>query len=88
MKKINKASFLKNKKQLQELYKLGKQFDKEKDPDKKAHLEKEIIKRCEILKGKLNLQDCSDEEANELLGVSCVTNSSTHNENIVEPESK
>ena len=70
MKKINKIAFLKNKKQLQELYKMGKQFDKEKDPDKKAALEKEIIRRCEELKPKLNLKDCSDEEANALLGVS------------------
>lgn len=69
MKKINKIAFLKNKKQLQELYKLGKQFDKEKDPEIKATLEKEIVSRCEELKKKLNLKDCSDEEADSLLGV-------------------
>ena len=69
MKKLNKISFLKHKKELQELYKMGKQFDKEKDPEKKAALEKKIVSRCEELKKKLNLKDCSDEEANALFGV-------------------
>lgn len=69
MKKLNKISFLKHKKEIQELYKMGKQFDKEKDPEKKAALEKEIVSRCEELKKKLNLKDCSDEEANALFGV-------------------
>lgn len=73
MKKISKISFLKNKKQLQELMKLGKQYDKEKDPEKKAALEKEIIQRCDVLKGKLNLKDCSDKEAQELLGVGALS---------------
>lgn len=75
MKKINKVSFLKNKKQLQELFKLGKQFDKEKDPDKKAALEQEIIQRCNVLKGKLGLKECSDAEARELLGMPISTES-------------
>lgn len=75
MKKINKITFLKNKKQLQELYKLGKQFDKEKNPEKKAALENEIIQRCQVLKSKMDLQDCSDEEARELFGVSTNVNS-------------
>lgn len=69
MKKISKVAFLKNKKELQELYKLGKQYDREKDPEKKAALEKDIIHRCDVLKEKLNLKDCSDEEASALLGV-------------------
>lgn len=88
MKKINKISFLKNKKQLQELYKMGKQFDKEKDPEKKAALEKEIIRRCEELKPKLNLQDCSDEEANALLGVSGVSTPSNSKEETVTSKDK
>lgn len=81
MKKISKIAFLKNKKQLQELYKMGKQFDKEKDPEKKAALEKEIIRRCEELKPKLGLKDCSDEEARELLGVTNDVNSDNQKAN-------
>ena len=69
MKQINKATFLKYKKELQELYKLGKKYDKEKDPEKKVILEEEVIRRSKELKGKLNLKDCSDEEAQNLLGV-------------------
>ena len=61
--KISQKTFLKNRKQLQDLYKLGKQFDKEKDPVKKAALEKEIIIRCNVMKGKLDLKEASEEEA-------------------------
>ena len=70
MKKISKVVFLKYKKQIQELYKLGKQYDKEKDPEKQALLKENIIKKCEDLKGKLNLQECSEDEVQNLFGVS------------------
>lgn len=66
MKKISKFVLIKYKKQIQELFKLGKQYDKETDPEKKELLKAEVIKRCNELKPKLG---CSDEEAQELLGV-------------------
>jgi len=67
MKKINKFVLVKFKKEIQELFKLGKQYDKETDPEKKELLKAEVIKRCNELKPKLS---CSLEEAQELLGVS------------------
>lgn len=69
MSKINKITFLKYKKQIQVLYKLGKKYDKEKDPEKKELLKAEVIKRCNDLKPKLKLNGCSDEDAQNLLGV-------------------
>lgn len=68
MKKINKITYLKYKKQLQELYALGKKYDKEKDPEKQAILKEEIIKRCQDLKGKLNLKECSEEDLSNIIG--------------------
>lgn len=73
MQKISKPTFLKFKKQIQELYKLGKKFDKEKDPDKKEALKAEIIERCNDLKPKLHLSDCSDDEMQEMFGISTDT---------------
>lgn len=70
MQKISKPTFLKFKKQIQELYKLGKKYDKEKDPEKKEALKEEIIQRCNDLKPKLNLADCSDEETQNIFGIS------------------
>lgn len=70
MKKINKFVLIKYKKQIQELFKLGKQYDKETDPEKKELLKAEVIKRCNELKPKLKSAGCSDEEAQDFLGVS------------------
>ena len=75
MKKIKNFVLVKYKKQLQELFKLGKQYDKETDPEKKELLKAEVIKRCNELKPKLKSAGCSDEEAEDFLGVpadSCV----------------
>ena len=60
--KISQKTFFKNRKQLQDLYKLGKQYDKEKDPVKKAIMEKELIMKCHAMKGKLDLKEASEEE--------------------------
>ena len=67
MKKISKFALIKHKKHIQELLKLGKQYDKETDPEKKELLKAEVIERCNELKSKLG---CSDEDAQDLLGVS------------------
>lgn len=69
MEKINKFVLIKYKKQIQELFKLGKQYDKETDPEKKEQLKAEVIKRCNELKPKLKSAGCSDEEAQDFLGV-------------------
>lgn len=76
MKKFNKFVLVKYKKQIQELFKLGKQYDKETDPEKKEILKAEVIKRCNELKPKLG---CSDKEAQELLGVPVDTSTSEDN---------
>ena len=70
IKKINKMTFLKYKKELQQLNQLGKKHDKEKDPEKKAKLKEEILEKCADLKGKLHLQDLSEEETQNIIGVS------------------
>ena len=43
----------KNRKALAELFAMGKKYDNETDPDKKAALKIEIETRCLALKGKL-----------------------------------
>lgn len=73
MKKISKFIMIKYKKPIQELFKLGRKYDKEKDPEKKEALKGEIIKRCNELKPKLKSSGCSDEDAENLLGVSIDT---------------
>lgn len=70
MKKISKILLIKHKKEILELLRLGKQYDNETDSEKKELLKDEIIKRCNDLKPKLKLTDCSDEEAQSLLGLS------------------
>lgn len=72
-KKISYVSYMRNKRELDALYALGYRYDMEQDPEKKAALEAEIIKRCDKLKPKLGLKDISDEEARSLLGVSAGT---------------
>ena len=68
MKKISKAEYFKHKKELQKLFSLGRKYDKEKDPEKKAALEKEIIKMSEGLKGKMHLQECTEEDKLKVVG--------------------
>lgn len=86
MQKISKPTFLKFKKQIQELYKLGKKYDKEKDPEKKEALKEEIIQRCNDLKPKLNLADCSDEEAQNVFGISLDSSVSENQEEEDDPD--
>ena len=81
MKKISKLSYMKHRKELMALERMGKKYDKETDPEKKEILREKVIAMCEDLKGKLDLQDISDEEAQRLLGVP--VNSSSDNNKIV-----
>ena len=70
--KISQKTYFKNRKQLHDLYKLGKKFDKEKDPMKRAIMEKELIAKCAVMKGKLNLQDASEEDIKNAMNTSDV----------------
>ena len=68
MKKISKVEYFKHKKELQKLYSLGRKYDKEKDPEKKAALEKKIIEMSEELKGKMHFQECTEEDKLKVMG--------------------
>ena len=70
MKKINKFVLVKHRKQILDLFQLGKKYDKETDPEKKELLKAEVIQKCDELKAKLKLAGYSDEEAQDFLGVS------------------
>lgn len=53
MGKVGLHVIMKNRKELNAVLALGKQYDKETDPEKREALKKEIDARCEALKGKL-----------------------------------
>lgn len=67
MQKISKIALIKHGKELNEIIRLGKKYDKEKDPDKKAALKEEIERRCEEFKRKVNPDNKSGEELKEAL---------------------
>lgn len=87
-KQISYVSYMRNKRELDALYAMGYRYDMEKDPEKKAALEAEIIKRCDKLKPKLGLKDLSDEEARKLLGVSASSTTEQENSEAVAGQEK
>lgn len=64
---ISAFAYAKNKREIEKLYTMGYKYDLEKNPKKKAAMEKEIIKMCDRLRPKLGLKDISDEEARRML---------------------
>lgn len=66
-KKINKMYLVRYKKEIEALMKLGRQHDKEKDPDKKAELKQKVLDTCAELRKLLKLPETGEAAGDDVL---------------------